>query len=436
MIKTCELQTCNGLHTVELQDILYCPDSKTIKRVSGETIISLPIDLDSISTRLSYLENIIHNNADENVYQEIEKELNNIRDLINTIESEFQTIEGEFTSIKLSLNNIQSNALSSKTFSQFVYDFNNWKNSIQSQVNVNTADIQSIKLKLDSISQTLTDKLGNIDLSNIIDQINSNTNEIDNLKTQLNDLSTDFNKLSEKVTNLDQQLSNPDSILSKELTNGGLSFKNVNGKTILKFNSSVNYGSDYGFIEYDDDNDTYNFWGNSNENSALIVGVQNDGKNSVSDVVVLKSPASVIVDSKDLIFRDISTGNRFSILDKLGLGIPDYNSGWISVNQNGLKLSNPLGQNAFFIGYIKYDNGDIMQFGVYSGYEDDDSVDAQDTGVYLVIQPTNLIIAVRKRSNDGTPSAVGLSDGISYSTNIQNTFQAKIIGWKLPNGVV
>ena len=177
MIKTCELQTCDGLHTVELQDILYCPDSKTIKRVSGETIISLPIDLDSISTRLSYLENIIHNIADENVYQEIEKELNNIRDLINTIENEFQTIEGDFTSIKLSLNNIQNNALSSKTFSQFVNDFNNWKNSIQSQVNVNTADIQSIKLKLDSISQTLTDKLGNIDLSNIIDQINSNTNE-------------------------------------------------------------------------------------------------------------------------------------------------------------------------------------------------------------------------------------------------------------------
>ena len=78
MIKTCKLQTCNELHTVELQDVLFSPDSKTIKRVSGETIISLPIDLDSISTRLSYLENIIHNNADENVYQEIEKELNEI----------------------------------------------------------------------------------------------------------------------------------------------------------------------------------------------------------------------------------------------------------------------------------------------------------------------------------------------------------------------
>jgi len=77
-----------------------------------------------------------------------------------------------------------------------------------------------------------------------------------------------------------------------------------------------------------------------------------------------------------------------------------------------------------------------MQFGVYSGYEDDDNVDGQDTGVYLVIQPSNLIIAVRKRNNDGTPSAVGLDDGISYSTNVQDTFNAKIIGWKLPNGVV
>jgi len=32
----------------------------------------------------------------------------------------------------------------------------------------------------------------------------------------------------------------------------------------------------------------------------LVIGVQNDGRNSVSDVVVLKSPASVIVDAPEL----------------------------------------------------------------------------------------------------------------------------------------
>jgi len=148
-----------------------------------------------------------------------------------------------------------------------------------------------------------------------------------------------------------------------------------------------------------------------------------------------KSPAAVIIDSPDLI---VKTGvSHYSILSKLGLGEPDFNSGWFSVTRdNGAQISNPLGQNAFFIGYIKYTNGDIMQFGVYSGYDDDDYVDAQDTGVYLVIQSNKLIVAVRRRSNDGTPSAVGLSDGITYSTPVQNTFDCKIIGWKLPNGVV
>jgi hypothetical protein len=48
MIKTCELKTCDELHTVELKDVLYSPDSVTIKRVSGETILNLPIDLNSI----------------------------------------------------------------------------------------------------------------------------------------------------------------------------------------------------------------------------------------------------------------------------------------------------------------------------------------------------------------------------------------------------
>jgi predicted nucleic acid-binding Zn-ribbon protein len=430
MIKTCKLQTCNELHTVELQDVLFSPDSKTIKRVSGETILTLPIELDKISERLGYLENLLHNITDENVYKEIENELNNIRDLINAIEKDFQDIKGDFTNIKSSLENIQSNALSYSTFNDFIQNFENWKNSVKSQLNIHSVDINTLKTKVDNISDTLDNKLGNLDLNDLDSQIKSNNTKIENLDAEVNQVKKDLENLDESL----EDISN--NIFKSELEVEEVLFKNKNGKTVIKFNSSVNYGSDYGYIEYDDDNNAYNYWGDSNENSALIIGVENDGKNTVSDVVVLKSPASVIVDSKDLIFKDISSGNRFSILDKLGLGIPDFNSGWLTVTQSGLTINNPLGQNAFFIGYIKFNNNDIMQFGVYSGYEDDDYVDGQDTGVYLVIQPTNLIISVRKRSNNGTPSAVGLGDGISYSTNIQNTFQAKIIGWKLPNGVV
>jgi predicted nucleic acid-binding Zn-ribbon protein len=409
MIKTCELKTCDELHTVELKDVLYSPDSVAIKRVSGETILNLPIDINSIDSRLSYLESLIHNITDESVYKEIEIELNNIRDLVNIIEKDFQNLSLNVSTLSNSLNKLQNSSLNKNDFNNFINDYNNWKNSIQSQVNLNITDISTLKTNF----------------TNLDSQVKKNSEEIENIN---NSIDTINNKLN------DENYIN--TLLSKELDNGGLKFKNKNGKTIIRFNSSVNYNSDYGYIEYDDDNNTYNYWGDSDENSALIVGVENDVKNSTSDVVVIKSPAGVIIDTNDFIFRNRANGNHFSILDKLGLGIPDYNSGWVSVNQNGLKLSNPLGQNAFFIGYIKYDNGDIMQFGVYSGYEDDDNVDGQDTGVYLVIQPSNLIIAVRKRNNDGTPSAVGLDDGISYSTNVQDTFNAKIIGWKLPNGVV
>jgi hypothetical protein len=71
----------------------------------------------------------------------------------------------------------------------------------------------------------------------------------------------------------------------------------------IVFPSRVNYGSDYGYIAYYDDLNTYAYWGDSSENSALVIGTQNDGQNSVSDVVVLTSPAAVIVDSPSLILH-------------------------------------------------------------------------------------------------------------------------------------
>jgi hypothetical protein len=71
----------------------------------------------------------------------------------------------------------------------------------------------------------------------------------------------------------------------------------------IVFPSRVNYGSDYGYIAYYDDNNNYAYWGDSSENSALVIGVQNDGQNSVSDVVVLQSPAGVIIDSPSLILH-------------------------------------------------------------------------------------------------------------------------------------
>ena len=405
MIKTCELQTCDGLNTVELKDVLYSPDTETIKRVSGETILKLPFDINAISKRLNYLENLVHNITDESVetqFEEIEKELNAIRDWINQVETDFQNIDKEFLKVKDTINSVDSNSLDKNTFDKFKKDFDTWKSNIEGKVNNNTANISTLQNK-----------------------VKTNEDNIASLKEDNSKFNTEYPKLLD----IEKYLSN-----EKELETD-LTWKNKNGKTQLTFKSDTNYGSDYGYLKYVSDNNDYAFWGDSNENSSIILGVENDGKTSVSDVVALKSSSAVIVDSSDLIFKNGT--NHFSIIDKLGLKEPDFNSGWVSVTRdNGLKINNPLGQNAFFMGYIKYNNGDIMQFGVYSGYDDDDNVDGGDTGVYLVVQSSKLIIAVRKKNNNGTPSAVGLSDGITYSTKVQNTFDAKIIGWKLKSGVV
>lgn len=65
----------------------------------------------------------------------------------------------------------------------------------------------------------------------------------------------------------------------------------------LVFPSRVNWTSDYGYIAYYDDNNTYAYWGDSGENSALVIGTQNDVNNAVSDVVVLKGIAANVFDS-------------------------------------------------------------------------------------------------------------------------------------------
>ncbi len=68
----------------------------------------------------------------------------------------------------------------------------------------------------------------------------------------------------------------------------------------IRFDSSVNRGSDYGEIVYEHDYDAYAYWGDTNENSQLIIRVQNDGRDHCSDVIQLESPQAVIVNSPEL----------------------------------------------------------------------------------------------------------------------------------------
>ena len=408
MIKTCKLQTCDDLYEIELKDVLYSPDNTKIMKVTGEVLLELPIEIDKLTTKLDRIESMIDDINGEGVYSQIEKELNEIRDLVNQIENEYITIENDINDFKNKINELINSDITKEKIDDLRNDLEVWKENIETEIEL------------------------------LKNQVNSNTNEIKNLQDKIsNNSNEDIDDLKNKTEILNDKINNFNNILDnkKEINSGGLTFKNKNGKTLIKFNSEINYNSDYGYIEYKDDDDNYAFWcvdNNSKENSALIIGVENDGQNNNSDVVVLKSKAGVIVDSPSFF---INKNEKFVTIDDIIndiSGMPKYNfdSGWVTITQDGLEIDNPLGENAFFIGFAKIEN-DIIQFGVFSTYVDDDNADTNDSGVYLLFNKEKIIISVRKKNNDNAPSAIGLSDGVSYQTKMLNTFQARIIGWKL-----
>jgi predicted nucleic acid-binding Zn-ribbon protein len=173
MVKTCELQTCDGKHTVELQDILFSPDSKTIKKVSGETILKLPIDLNSISKKLTFLEDVIHNISDENIYKEIEIEINKIRELINKMENDFQVINEKLLNDESQINYLKSTIVDKDTFNKFINSFSEWKEEVNSQLNLIKSIIDTNKNDIISLKN---------DLNKINTQINTIINDFDNFK--------------------------------------------------------------------------------------------------------------------------------------------------------------------------------------------------------------------------------------------------------------
>jgi hypothetical protein len=87
------------------------------------------------------------------------------------------------------------------------------------------------------------------------------------------------------------------------------------GRSSIIFESRVNATSDSGYITFYDDLDTYAAslyptWGNSSENGALVIGATNDAVGAVSDIVVLKSPAAVVVDSPNIFMTGEIQANK------------------------------------------------------------------------------------------------------------------------------
>ncbi|MCD0159724.1 tail fiber domain-containing protein [Deinococcus sp. 6YEL10] len=78
----------------------------------------------------------------------------------------------------------------------------------------------------------------------------------------------------------------------------------------IRWDSTVNPGSDYAQISYQSDNNTYALHGDSNENGTLIIEAGNDTSGAASaDVIVLKSSATVV---------DGGVGSRLRVMNPHG----------------------------------------------------------------------------------------------------------------------
>ena len=135
--------------------------------------------------------------------------------------------------------------------------------------------------------------------------------------TKLNSSSYTANDVLAKIKSVDGSGSGLDAdkldgldstqFLRKDTDNSFPHNLSMNSGKSITFNSLNNSGSDYGRIQYDADNNTYALWGDSNENSALRIIVENDGTNADSDVIALEAPAGIFLNSPN-IYQ--GTGNK------------------------------------------------------------------------------------------------------------------------------
>jgi len=389
-IKTCELETCDSLHKVELKSMLYYDgESKKIYQVNGDEVFNVSYSLTDIESKIDELETFIKTKTDEEYFKEVETELNKIRDLINEIQDDINSTTSDNNSINDKLKDL-SDKLQKLDEDKF-----------------NKSDFKTFK---DNYDETIKD---------LKDEVSSNSDDIKSNKDDIDTIKDDIEPYLDK---------------SKKIETGGLTFKNKDGETILKFDSDTNEGSDYGYLKYVSDDNTYAYWGDgSDENSALILGVENDAQSRDSDVTVLKSKAAVIIDAPELIFHN--DGNQKSLKEMAGgIGKPVFDSGWHSIDNNGYSINNPLGRNALFIGYMRWSSGEIMQFGVFSSYSDDDNRD-NNSGMFLSFTDDKIYVETYQKNNDKDGYIAGLNDGISRSISQVRSIDIKIVGWKI-EGIV
>jgi len=98
------------------------------------------------------------------------------------------------------------------------------------------------------------------------------------------------------------------------------------GKTGINFRSKVNSTSDHGYLWWYDDNNNYRTGGDSTENAAFVIGVQNDASNATSgDAIAMES-------SGDIFLNPGLSNNSYG-----GASGPDFTRGKVYIGRAATK---------------------------------------------------------------------------------------------------
>ena len=166
--------------------------------------------------------------------------------------------------------------------------FNGSTLSVSGDVDSNDVTIDDWGSVSSSLS-TLTTDVANIDSNVTLDDATTNGNSTTN----------DITASGFLVNGTNNQITNRTYDGSVGVDEGAIVLepRTAGGETGITFASKQNEDSDYGYLWWYDDNDHYAFAGGSEENAALILGIQNDSSTTnfggIADAVVLESAANI-----------------------------------------------------------------------------------------------------------------------------------------------
>jgi hypothetical protein len=218
---------------------------------------------------------------------------------------------------------------------------------IEKNVGIDGGATINATLKTNSGNVTLCTTSGNVGIGTTTPQATLDVNGSNGVKIHNEDLNTWIVR-TRNLTSVFDTVQLPDASLhiheASRTTSGSyngtlvLTHGNSGGHSSIIFPSNYNYGSDYGYIMYQDDINN----SQTSEKTALVIGVENDDSDINADIIkfrlnnndclTINQKGGLIINSNYL-EKSSSVGVIDALLDSWGAG--DYNSYWSSATTRG-----------------------------------------------------------------------------------------------------